>query len=229
MGRIALGCHGLTHPTGLGAYLNRKSFDRQANEIHQATEKVRASTGYSPVHFRAPYFSADSSTLYALQTQGYQVDSSVLPGRWVRKWKVFPVLDHRGSPVSPYRPSLEGISQVGTSRLLEVPVSANPVASGSPLGLGFLNAHGAKETIRVAEMVEGRYLVFLCHSWELVDWGRYDPVASWVRTAGSSDFRQLELLLLHFASHDFVNMDGILNREIYELRDASVQRPDPSR
>src|SRR3989337_545695 len=81
----ALGCHGHLHRPG---YLGRRS----------------EAVGRSPRHFRSPNFSVDRRTFAVLDRTGFRVDSSILPGRVVRRMRVFPLLDHRRAPHDPYRP-----------------------------------------------------------------------------------------------------------------------------
>src|SRR6266571_1707458 len=111
----AIGCHGLRHPRGHRSYLNRMTVVAQRRQISEATERVRTATGTTPIHFRAPNFSADARTISILEELGYRVDSSVLPGRYVKRMRVLPLLDHRGAPRSPYHPDSERISREGES------------------------------------------------------------------------------------------------------------------
>jgi len=207
-----IGCHGMRHPPGPRSYMNRMTMAAVRRNVTEATECIRRAIGLTPVHFRAPNFSADCRTISVLQEAGYQVDSSVLPGRHVKRWRFIPLLDHRGAPVSPYHPDPRRLSRPGTSRLLEVPLSPNMLLPGGPLGLGFLNARGPDEAIRAAAATPGRYAILLAHSWEMVDWHSRDPVATWVRTASSGRLQSVERFLDHFSGSAFVNTDGILAR-----------------
>jgi len=207
-----IGCHGMRHPPGPRSYLNRMTMAAVRRDVTEATACIRRAIGKTPVHFRAPNFSADGRTISVLQEAGYQVDSSVLPGRHVKRWRFIPLLDHRGAPVSPYHPDARRLSRPGASRLLEVPLSPNTLLPGGPLGLGFLNARGPDQAIRAATATPGRYAIVLAHSWEMVDWQPGDPVATWVRTASSSRREPFARFLDHFPGSTFVNMDEILAR-----------------
>ncbi len=210
---VSIGCHGMRHPRGPRSYLNRMTQAGQRREISEATERVRTATGRTPVHFRAPNFSADARTIAILEELGYRVDSSVLPGRYVKRLRVLPLLDHRGAPAAPYHPDPRWIAREGGSTILEVPVSPNVLLPGGPLGLGFLNASGASNAIRATSECRSRCVVFLGHSWEMVDWSAADPVAPWVRKAASSRLGPLGIFLDHFSDSTYVNMDRILERE----------------
>jgi peptidoglycan/xylan/chitin deacetylase (PgdA/CDA1 family) len=217
---VAIGCHGMRHPPGFRSYLNRMTLEAQRNEISEATKRVRAAMGGPPVHFRAPNFSADAGTIAVLDQLGYRIDSSVLPGRHVKQWRLLPLLDHRGAPSSPYHPDIRSIGKRGGSRILEVPVSPNILSPGGPLGLGFLNASGAPDTVRAASLGGSRYLVFLAHTWEMIDWKDGDAVAPWVHRAASSRLDAMTQFLDHFRDSGYVNMDLILERETHSSRKA---------
>lgn len=208
----SIGCHGMRHPPGPESYLNRMTMASVRRDVTHATDCVRKAIGQNPVHFRAPNFSADGRTISALEEAGYKVDSSVLPGRYVKRWRLIPLLDHRDAPVSPYHPDPNHLTREGGSRVLEVPLSPNGLLPVAPLGLGFLNARGPNETIRAATATPGRYAILLAHSWEMVDWHRGDPVAPWVRTAASSRPDPVAEFLDRFPVSTFVNMDEILAR-----------------
>jgi len=203
---VALGCHGRTHEPG---YPARLSAARQELELRRATETVERKWGRRPLIFRAPNFCANAGTLEALIRLGYEKDSSVLPGRWLRRWGFLTTVDHRGAPESPYRPDPSRIARPGQSSILEVPVSPNPLLPGTPLGLGYLHARGLEATLSAARAPERQNWVFLAHPWEMVRWDAGDSVASWVRAVASPDPRHLESLISALSNSRFVNMHSI--------------------
>jgi len=209
-GLVALGSHGLTHEPGVRSYLNRKRRPVIENELQKATQQILLRFGRTPLHFRAPNFSTSAQTLSVLERLGYRSDSSVLPGRYVRRWRTLPLLDHRNAPLDPYHPDPRSILQEGSSSILEVPVTPNPFHAGSPLGLGFLHDAGPEAFANAIARLRSRYVILLAHSWEMVSWRRSDPVAGWVPQASSSSPKPLERLLHHFGGSRFVNMDRIL-------------------
>ncbi len=212
-GTGALGCHGLRHEAGLSSYLNRKPRSFIERELRTATDVIRSKFGHRPTHFRAPNFSTSAETISVLEALGYRSDSSVLPGRHVRRWKAFTVLDHRGAPMDPYHPDHGTPVREGSSRILEVPVTPNPFSRGSPLGLGFLHHSGLESVLPAIDRIRTRYVIFLAHSWEMVSWESSDPVANWVRRSSSASTKSTEQLVTAFHPDRFVNMDRIVEAE----------------
>ena len=209
----ALGCHGLRHEAGLSSYLNRKPRAVIERELRTATDIIMSRFGHRPSHFRAPNFSTSAETLSVLEALEYRSDSSVLPGRHVRRWKAFSVLDHRGAPIDPYHPDNRAPLREGSSPILEVPVTPNPHARGSPLGLGFLHYSGLESVIPAIAATQSRYVIFLAHTWEMVGWQATDPVAGWVHRSSSASTRSIGELVTTLGAERFVNMDQIVERE----------------
>jgi hypothetical protein len=207
---VALGCHGYSHSPG---YLNRMRLAQKESEIQRATFLIHESSGKSPTHFRAPNFSADGETIDILGRLGYRVDSSVLPGRHVRRWRLIPLVDHRGAPQNPYIPDIGGFPFPGRSGILEVPVTPNPHAPGAPLGLGFLHSEGTRACLDALRQTMGRYVLFLAHTWEMVSWTSSDAVRPWVRAASTSSTNALEEIISRLDTTKFVNMDRIFELE----------------
>ncbi len=212
-GTGALGCHGLRHEAGLSSYLNRKPLSVIERELRTATDIIRSRFGHRPTHFRAPNFSTSAEAISVLEALDYRSDSSVLPGRHVRRWKALTVLDHRGAPMDPYHPDHRTPVREGSSPILEVPVTPNPFSRGSPLGLGFLHYSGLKSVIPAITASRSRYVIFLAHSWEMVGWQASDPVAGWVPRSSSTSTKSIGQLVTTLGPERFVNMDQIVERE----------------
>jgi len=186
-----LGCHGESHDV---PYLSAKPPRWQYDTVRRATEALERCTGVRPSGFRAPNFSTDGGTIRALERLGYAYDSSVLPGRVVRRKRTWRILDHLAAPRDPYRPSRADPSRPGPSALVEFPVTENPGASGGPIGLGFLHARGAEATFEAVARSAGDPCVFLIHPWELLE----PPGGSapgWMREACSPDPARLDAFL----------------------------------
>lgn len=180
-----VGCHGLDHHTD---YYCLKSLAWQMNAIGKATQVITDVLGIKPTMFRAPNFSANEDTLGVLETLGYQADSSVLPGRVVRKALVRKILDFRGAPVEPYNPSSRDIRKRGTSAIVEIPVTENPLLKGAPIGLGFLNSFGLEKTLGAIEQSPSQVIVFLIHPWEFINLSdRFDNTPVWMDHACKKD------------------------------------------
>lgn len=190
-----IGSHGHDHSLG---YLTRHGPQVMRSDIARGREAIETATGTRPRCFRAPNFGVDARVVRELGNAGFSVDSSVLPGRLVRKWRLVKLVDHRGAPTSPYHPSFHDHRIPGAGGVLEVPVTPNPESPGGPIGLGFLNARGIEATIRGINQAFGDYVMFLSHAWEAVDLtSQYLGSAHWLRDACSSSMDKLRSLLQH--------------------------------
>jgi glycosyltransferase involved in cell wall biosynthesis len=210
-----LGCHAESHDV---AYLSSKPPAWQARTLARATEALEACTGRRPDGFRAPNFSANGATLRALARLRYRYDSSVLPGRVVRLKRAIPILDHLVAPRDPYVPSEMDPALPGRSRLVEFPVTENPLAPGGPIGLGFLHAYGVEKALEAVSRSAGDPCVFLIHPWELVEppRGRAPP---WMKAGCRPDPAPLDAFLSRVgAEHTFTTFDE-------ELAGLSPPRP----
>ncbi len=188
-----IGCHSYDHSI---TYFGREKFKKQLADISAATEVIKKTIGCDPTVFRAPNFSINGDTLIVLEEFGYIIDSSILPGRKVKKWRVFTLVDYSCGNTGIYNPSYSDVRVGGDSNIMEVPLSENPLAKGSPLGLGFLNAYGFDKTIEAVNNIENDYFMFLIHSWEAVDLGKYYPkLKPWLHTACSGDMKKLHKFL----------------------------------
>lgn len=190
---VALGSHGMGHSTSYYSHLSRA---KQTQLIRRSVERI-SDAGWDTVEaFRAPNFGADSRTLAALRDCHLSTDSSVLPGRLVRRWRVLRSLDHRGAPRGTYEPDLNSIRRAGRSGLLEIPVTENPHSPGGPIGLGFLNFAGLETTMSAIEVVMEPYAMFLIHPWEAVQLSDRKPgLPSWVQRGCSGRVASFEKLL----------------------------------
>jgi len=166
-GGHGIGNHGFDH-----SLLCRKSIEQQRKEIESSTRILQDATGSSPVIFRAPNFSVDESTLGLLAEAGYLVDSSILPGRFLRRF-FRTIYDHRAAPQRPYQIRFQRTDE--QSSLLEVPVTPNPQRPGAPLGQGALNAYGPRRLLELGRALSPEVFVYLVHPWELVDIGSSHP------------------------------------------------------
>jgi len=190
-----IGNHGLDHQ-----FLCGKPFADQQREVQTSTQILERIVSPELRMFRAAGFSANQATLRILEGEGYLVDSSILPGRIKRRFRLFPVYDHRGARKEPHFPvtSEEAVER----RLLEVPVTENPLLPGAPLGLGAVNAFGPAAILDALRATDLRTIVFLVHPWELVDLKAFCPKlpASYAR-ACSPDIRKIRDFLR--AARDF--------------------------
>ncbi len=164
-----IGNHGFDH-----RLFCAKPLDRQRKEVRRSTDALTSVTGTRPVMYRAANFSVDKSSLRVLQDAGYALDSSVLPGRVLRQNHVRKVYSHRGAPASPFFPVELPTSTTVTS-LLEVPVTANPLRPGAPVGAGAVRLYGPKRMSEAVRAMAQTVITFLVHPWELVSLREFYP------------------------------------------------------
>ena len=184
-----IGNHGMDH--GL---LCSKPLDQQRKEIQSSSRILMDVSGSTPLMFRAPNFSVDSSTLRLLDDEGYLLDSSILPGRFHRRF-LRTTYDHRNASTRPFRVPANP-NKHGAKGLLEVPVTPNPLRPGAPLGLGALNHYVLQHLIKIVKTTIEEVLVFLVHPWELVDPSSFYPkLPTAYASACSNDLRPLQEFL----------------------------------
>lgn len=183
-----IGAHGFDHGVGFDYYCTNKT-DAQYKDLSRTTELIEKTTGIRPKMFRAPNFSVNNNTIKVLEKLRYEIDSSVLPGRWHRKWNLFTIYDFRYAPRELYNPSHSNVCKKGGSPIIEVPITENPSICGAPIGAGYFNTFGIDETLRSIEKVKESYIIYLIHPWELVDLGQFHPsLRDWLQKACSNNF-----------------------------------------
>ncbi|TET91161.1 MAG: hypothetical protein E3J35_04090 [Methanomassiliicoccales archaeon] len=193
-----IGCHGFEHKV---QYYSSRTKEWQKEDISKAKNEIEVVLGRAPKVFRAPNFSVNADTIQVLESLDFELDSSVLPGRLVKKWRLFTILDFRKAPREPYRLSERDVTVPGDSSIIEVPVTENPLNSGIPIGSGFLNYFGKEEFLKAVDVVKQSYVVLLLHPWELVDLGkRYPRLPEWVIKACRLNFEILKACLEEFRS-----------------------------
>jgi peptidoglycan/xylan/chitin deacetylase (PgdA/CDA1 family) len=103
---------------GYAASLTLEQFDAQLAAL---TDAIDAAVGHRPVSYRSGRFGFSASHVSSLERQGYRIESSVTP-LFYEAHKGGP--DFVDAPLAPYFLSYDQATRPGTSRLLEVPVSA---------------------------------------------------------------------------------------------------------
>lgn len=205
------GSHGVHHAP---AFYGRQPISWQERTMDDATAGLTALAGTRPQMFRAPNFSVSPVILRSADDLGYEVDSSVLPGRVKRRHRVFPAVDHRGAPREPYHPNPRDPCRPGALRLWEIPVTENPAAPGGPIGLGYVNAEGPEAALRAVRDSSGRVVTILCHPWEAVDLGaRHPNLPSWLAATCKADLRSFDAFLRSLRSeHEFEPLRDVVLR-----------------
>jgi peptidoglycan-N-acetylglucosamine deacetylase len=121
--------HGYSHK--MLSHLSTSEFE---NEIIKSIELLEAITGRRPEGFRAPSFSLNNSTKWALEVlvkHNFQYDASVFPIRS----NLYGV---PGAPVYPYRPSMRDISKEDFhGKIVEFPMSTLNIGVNIPVTGGF--------------------------------------------------------------------------------------------
>lgn len=111
-----IACHGYSH-----SMLGSLGKERFSNELRKATGLLKSASGRRPIGFRAPNFSLNESTAWALdilEKEGYRYDSSVFP----ISPRMTGMYGLKGAPLEPYRPGKK-VGERGSRKLIEFPVS----------------------------------------------------------------------------------------------------------
>ncbi|HKZ99924.1 MAG TPA: glycosyltransferase [Thermoplasmata archaeon] len=202
-----VGSHGVSHaaPPFAGRPLpdQKRDLVSASQWLHEIRENPRS--------FRGPNFQVDPATLRALPGAGFQVDSSVVPGRLVRMTRKAPRIDFRGAPIQSYHVSPTHCTRIGNSSLVEVPVAPNPAALGSPLGLGYLNLAGPQKAMEALVRSGATDIVFLIHPWEAIDYPSDVRTPAWMVRGCQSDLSSLDGFLdIVRDGHSIVPFVGLL-------------------
>jgi hypothetical protein len=99
--------------------------DVERDKLVRLTAQFRSAFGRAPRSFRAGRFGVGEHSLALLEEAGYEVDSSVTP---LVDWSSSgaPGLSFTRAPTQPYRPDPGAPERLGTSALVEVPVTIGP-------------------------------------------------------------------------------------------------------
>ena len=160
----SLGNHNLVH-----SHLHELKNKDQEEQIRTSSKIFKDILGSSPKIFRAPNFSINNDTMLILESLGYEIDSSVFPA-WKRKNSFLFYKNFFPSAYnSPYHPSIDNFLKKGSMKILEVPVSHNPLCRNCPIGGGGLLKFGLDKMIEIVDNQESNLVILLFHPWELID------------------------------------------------------------
>lgn len=180
-------CHGLTHEKN-ECLLDETS---QRRRIGEATKILEERNGRRPRGFRAPCLRANETTLSILDEYQYVYDSSVIP--------TF-VPGYYGSlrtPLKPYHPSASSIEKRGSYKILEIPVSVNPIfpLPVSAAWMRNLGSNWVKFGVKM-NFVLGNPVVFYVHPRDVVSLPRVKGVPRHLyRNVGDSTIRMLDRII----------------------------------
>ena len=206
-----LGNHGLHH-----ILLCLEDERTKGRFLSESTRILESASGGRITAFRAPNFSIDARSLQLLERLGYGLDSSILPGRRMHRHLSGTVYDFRGAPRIPYHPSIDDINRSGSSHVLEVPVTENPLYRQSPIGAGFLNIRGPAETLKAIGMTGLPFNVLVIHHWEFVDlWSRHTRLQSWIKRGCRPNLPALSELIggLKNQGYDFLDIQSLAQEQ----------------
>ncbi|NCO35664.1 MAG: polysaccharide deacetylase family protein [Armatimonadetes bacterium] len=203
-----VGCHSLYHETvgdpvfeipGVKPLLPQEVPAR----LKLATDWVTASLGEQPVSFRCPRLWGSTAVVNALEKLGYVSDAS------------YPLYCYQERLV-PYHPSRKDWTQVGNSRVVEIPNFADmTINSADPYGRDrdqwpLFRTASAKKLMKhidnFIELVHGKalpaVLCFYFHPWEFIDMpksytygeGKVVPFYFLVKNCGDYALEQLAIL-----------------------------------
>jgi peptidoglycan-N-acetylglucosamine deacetylase len=135
-------------------------------ELIKSTSLITNITGESPIGFRAPSFSLNNSTKWALKllaNNGYKYDSSIFP----IKTHLYGMSD---APIAPYKPLFDDIkTNDSNGRIIEFPLSVIKFGKNIPISGGFyfriLPKYILKKSIKIIN--KDRPSIMYFHPWEL--------------------------------------------------------------
>lgn len=204
----SIGSHGESHEQ-----LWFKSFNKQFKELSKSSNIIEKYTGNRPDMFRAPSFSVTTNTLKALEKLNYSIDSSVMPGAVVKRFKgLLTIKSFKDAPRIPYHPSSKDVAKKGYMNILEVPLTENPIFLGAPFGAGALNLFGIEKMLCALESIPEDYVIFLIHPWELVNIGKYHPnLKQWVKDICSDNVQNYHDFFSKIKNNfEFANINDLI-------------------
>lgn len=127
-----LALHGYNHRTWDGESIERKK------DAIRAIEAFKHVTGEYPLGFRAPYGNIDRNILHALEQNGVEYDSSVIPTLLRVEYGKITIqpTSFLKVPGVPYHPSNENVAVKGNMQIVEIPFSILPILN-LPIGFGY--------------------------------------------------------------------------------------------
>jgi peptidoglycan/xylan/chitin deacetylase (PgdA/CDA1 family) len=102
-------------------YASNLPIEQFEQQLEVLTSAITTTVGHRPVSYRSGRFGFSAAHVFALERQGYRVESSVAP-LFYEAHKHGP--DFVEAPLTPYYLAYDSATRPGTSNVLEVPVSA---------------------------------------------------------------------------------------------------------
>jgi polysaccharide deacetylase family protein (PEP-CTERM system associated) len=202
-----IGMHGHTHR--MLTDHTPESFEAEVQEFLNLLEEHRI--GVRPKGYRAPTFSLEQGTSWALDIlgrHGFLYDSSIFPLR-------NGVYGVAGAPLDVYRPDPQDVTKSRTTGIVEFPMSVARIGPAKiPVSGGFYFRclpFGISRWLMRSINAQSRPFVFYFHPWELdpgIPRVRLNPVSSFITYWGISSMQdKIERL---FSSFRFARIDEVL-------------------
>ena len=156
------------HEIGFHGYNHETLWNLNAEGLREETRKFDSLMSEKPIGFRAPSFSLDNSTKWALEVledAGYKYDSSIFPTKT-------PLYGVKGAPMKPYKPSHDNVVlEDETRKIWELPLLVYPLFGlRLPMAGGFyLRLFPFNMLFRAVKKQnrKGFPAVIYLHNWEL--------------------------------------------------------------
>ena len=128
-----LALHGYNHLAWQGESIERKK------DAIRAIKAFKHVTGKYSLGFRAPYGNIDINILRALEQNGVEYDSSIIPTLLRVEYGEIAIQPTSFLKVSgiPYHPSNENVAVKGNMQIVEIPFSVLPILK-LPIGFGYV-------------------------------------------------------------------------------------------
>jgi peptidoglycan/xylan/chitin deacetylase (PgdA/CDA1 family) len=209
-----IGCHGYSHGMDVEENFISMKYEEQVERISKSTKILGEGIKRDVVMFRAPYAKASSTTIRALESLGYKIDSSVTSRRFDFGMGVSNSIGAFFAPTKPYHPSKDSIFRKGHSLIMEVPISA----FFAPLTLSAIRTLGPGKVKRIFHVTRRFFnpLVFYLHPWEVME---VDEIKLWegvpkrhLKNRGDKALRSLESFINHIVKYvDFTLFEDVMN------------------
>jgi len=117
-------CHGFSHEDEFA--FDRLGYHEQVSQLVKAKHILEDIAGSRVISFRAPALRVNEFTPKALETAGFEIDSSIASQRTdgIFSFGALKKMNRLFAPRKPYYTKLNDLSSRGNSHILEIPISA---------------------------------------------------------------------------------------------------------
>jgi len=119
-----IACHGYSHEDRFA--FDQLGYNDQVNQLRKAKKILEDITGEEVISFRAPALRVNEFTAKALETVGFQIDSSISSQRADNflSFGALKKMNRLWAPRLPYYTAKNNLAHKGNSSILEIPISA---------------------------------------------------------------------------------------------------------